>query len=414
MNVLILAGDTDGNLGDRAIVLSTCLELRRHDPHARVTVVSGKPDADRVFFHAETVPRGLRGLGALAAAARGSDLVLCGGGGLFHDDASLVKMPYWALRLAFVRCFARRIVGYSLGVGPLNWLVSRLAARLAFACMAEVSVRDEFALAVARPLTAKRVHLVPDPALLLPSAEDGVADRILAAAGIPDGDVPLVGVALRRWFHHQPTLIPHKYAVKYRLRRIPGQETCERMTSLLAEVLDRVRAEHGARVLFLPTYGVSHEADDRICEEVGRKMRTGSPPLVRIEDPRAYKALAGRLSVLLGSRMHATILAATTGTPVVGLSYNKKFEGFFRLLGRENQVITIEDFVAGQRTDTLATLLGDAIRAGCSDASRWESLAAATRDFTAQIVCGVGRAPQEQPSVGRASATADAARKVTP
>jgi polysaccharide pyruvyl transferase WcaK-like protein len=414
MNVLILAGDTDGNIGDRAIVLSTCLELRRHDPDVRITIVSGRPDADRVFFGADVVPRGARGLAELAAAARRSDLVLCGGGGLFHDDASLVKMPYWALRLAFVRALAPRIIGYSLGVGPLNWSVSRLAARIAFACMDEVSVRDEFALAVAQPLTSKRVQLVPDPALMLPSAEEAVADRILAAAGVPEGASPLVGVAVRRWFHHQPTLIPHKYAVKYRLRRIPGGESCEQMTSLLARVLDRVSEEHGARVLFLPTYGVSHEADDRICEEVGRKMRTSPPSVARIDDPRAYKALAGRLSVLLGSRMHATILAATMGTPVVGLSYNRKFEGFFRLIGREDQVITIEDFVAGERTQTLANLLADAIREERpAVSSRLETLAETTQSFTARILFGRAPAPRAEPAAA-ACAPADSAREIAP
>jgi polysaccharide pyruvyl transferase WcaK-like protein len=405
MNVLILAGDTDGNVGDRAIVLSTCLALRRSDPNVRITLVSGRPEEDQAHFSAETIPRGWRGIAQLATAARRSDLVLCGGGGLFHDDASLVKMPYWAVRLAFVRLFARRLVGYSLGVGPLDWSVSRLCARLAFSCFDELSVRDEFAQALTQPLTSKPVQLVPDPAVLLPPAEDSVAARILATVGVPDDGSPVIGVAVRRWFHHHPTVIPHKYAVKYHLRRVRGQESCARMTSLLAEVLDRVREERKAHIVFLPTYGVSHEGDDRICEEVGRKMQTVRPCIARITEPRAYKAVSGRLSVLLGGRMHATIMAAAMGTPVVGLSYNLKFEGFFRLIDREDRVMAIEDFVRNRRVEDLSDLLVSGLREGRRIPHRLKELTETTRICTVRLLTGQDEPPVSIPRAAPSSQT---------
>src|SRR5688572_1729717 len=85
----ILAGDADGNLGDHAIVQSTCAALRSVLPGVAISVVSAEPERCRDHFGAEPIPRGLRGLPALARAAARSDLVLCGGGGLFQDDDSL-------------------------------------------------------------------------------------------------------------------------------------------------------------------------------------------------------------------------------------------------------------------------------------------------------------------------------------
>lgn len=384
-SILILAGDSDGNIGDRAIVYATCQELKRLDPAVRITVVSGNPEADARYFGVDTIARGPKALAALVRRAMASDLVLCGGGGLFQDDASLVKMPYWALRVAFVRCLARRIIGYSIGVGPLDWRSSRLAARLAFACMEQISVRDDLAKAISESLTSKPVLRVPDPALMLSPAPQSDALAVLEQAGVPLDGSPIVGVAVRRWFHHRPTVIPHKHAVKYGLRKVPGREDCKRMISLLGEVLDRVVEERGAYILFMPTYNVSHEADDHICEHVAKHVKSERKTILRISDPTLYKAITAHLKVMLSGRMHAAILSAAMGTPVVGLSYNQKFEGFFRLIGREEDVIGVENFVAKGMTEELTERLSEKIVAGDDASPIVNELIKDTRRFLARM-----------------------------
>src|SRR5690606_38055914 len=107
------------------------------------TLLSSAPAAASRYFGARAIPRGPRGFFSLLDAARRADLVLVGGGGLFQDDDSLIKMPYWGLRVACVRLFARRIVGYAIGAGPLRTRLGQWSARLALACMERVSVRDE-------------------------------------------------------------------------------------------------------------------------------------------------------------------------------------------------------------------------------------------------------------------------------
>ncbi len=386
-NVLILAGDIDGNLGDRAILCATCEELRRLVPDIQITIISSNPEADASFFSAQTIEAGPRGAWSLARAARKSDLVLCGGGGLFQDDTSLLKMPYWALRLAFVRTFARRIVGFSLGIGPLQKASSRIAARLAFACMQMVSARDPLAKRVAAQLTSKPVSIVPDPALMLTPSSPREADEALQSVGIPVHDSPIVGVSVRRSFHQFPSLIPHKYAAKYRLRRIPGHEPFHQMIALLAKVLDEVSRRHQATILFLPTYNVSHEADDLVSQAIIDQMESTKTAILRIQDPRLYKAVTGRLSAMLGGRMHPAILSAAMGTPVVGLSYNQKFRGFFRLLACEHRLITIEDFVRDELASGLLNLLSKSISEERAVSPKVLQLVEQTRRFTAEILC---------------------------
>ena len=329
--LLILAGDTDDNIGDRAIVYSMCRELRNLDPRLGIAILSKNPARDRVYFGAAAIARGISHQPEVVRAARSSRLILIGGGGLFQDDDSLVKMPYWGIRTALLKAVSpnSRLIGYSLGVGPLKKPISRLFARIAFACMETVSVRDELGRKIASALTNKPVHLVPDPALMLPSAPEETAIKLLEQHNVPIRDTAVVGVALRRWFHQKGSIIPHRYAVQYRLRKIPGSRKCEKMTGLLAAVLDRIADTYDAAIVFLPTYTVAHEADDAICRQTMAKMVSRRKHLLKIKDPMLYKAVAGRLRAMIGGRMHPTIFAASAGTNSVGLSYNQKFFAVF-------------------------------------------------------------------------------------
>ena len=91
------------------------------------------------------IPRGAAGVPALLRAAPPPDLVLIAGGGLFQDDDSRAKMPYWAARIGLLRTFNARVSALSIGAGPLTHPESRLSARIACASLDRISVRDRFA-----------------------------------------------------------------------------------------------------------------------------------------------------------------------------------------------------------------------------------------------------------------------------
>jgi polysaccharide pyruvyl transferase CsaB len=383
--VLILCGDSDRNLGDHAIVQAMCQELRAGSPQLALTVLSRDPLRAERDFGATALPPGWRGGLAVWQAAARADLVLCGGGGLFQDDDSLAKMPYWAMRVLLARILSGRVVGYALGVGPLRAASSRLFARLAFACMEKVSVRDRRARAVAQPLTSKPVALLPDPALVLRPVGAEIARTWLSAQGVPMDGRPLIGVATRRWFPPRTRLIPHR--VTSRLLADPHEGAQGRaMTELLAQVLDRIAARLGAHVVFLPTYNARSEADNRVSEQVRERMTEPGAQILLIDDAPLYKAVCGQLSVMLGGRMHPTILAASAGTPVVGLAYNQKFDGFFELIGAADRVLDVASFVAQQRTGDLEAMVEAALHDGPAQRDRIAELARTISGFTHGLV----------------------------
>ena len=384
LRILVIAGDADGNLGDRAILFGLCRLIRERRPNASIAAVTSDPERLRRDLDVEGLPKGLGGLWRQLWAMRRADIVVCGGGGLFQDDDSLIKMPYWAARVLAARALSGRVVGTALGVGPLGAASSRLAARLAFACMERVSVRDEEARAVARRSSPKPVELVPDTALLMPPAPDDAVTAYLAEAGVPQDGRPLVGVALRRWFPPRRRVIPNQVSAKFAKPKEADAPEAALLPERIAAVLNAAAKTHPFHVLFLPTYNLAHEADDRVAAAVLARLEGATGQILRVDDPRLYKGIAGRLKLLIGGRMHPTILAASMGTPVIGLAYNMKFKGFFDLIGAGERLFNVQDFVRGGNEARIAALVAEALD-GASAPPDTGPLEAAIRAFGGKV-----------------------------
>lgn len=385
--ILILCGDADHNLGDRAILQATCQLILRRRADARIIVVSDRPDAARRDYGAEAIAHGPLGFVALCRSAAAADLVLCGGGGLFQDDDSLVKMPYWAARVLLARSLCRRVVGHALGVGPLRAATSRWAARLAFALMERVSVRDDRARALAQGLARRPVEIVPDPALALDPAPVDEVRAWLRDEGVPVGERPIIGVAPRRWFPPAHRIVPHKIAKRLGASDPADSPEGRALPRLIAQVLDRQVAKRNAHVLFLPTYRVASEADDRLCAAIRDAMRRpDATTMLCLDDAARYKAVTAWLDVMLGGRMHPMILSAGMGTPVVGLAYNPKFHGLLALLGQGELGMDVVEFVRNAAVQGFDALLDRAIERGRLATDPARPLVARIEAFVADVL----------------------------
>jgi polysaccharide pyruvyl transferase WcaK-like protein len=385
-SILILSGDSDGNLGDRAILQAMSQSFRELVPDLRLTVVSGDAERAAQVCGADAIPRGLGGLVALCQAVRRSSLVIVGGGGLFQDDDSLVKMPYWAMRVCLVRLLGRPVVGYALGVGPLDSRMSRAFARLAFSLMRPVTVRDPKAQGVAQAVCAQGVSVVPDPAIGLAPLALSTARAYLLAAGVPVGERPIVGVALRRWFPPGPRLIPNRLAWQLGLANQEDEPESVQYLGLVSHVLDKVVEMHDAFILFMPSYAVAHEGDEAVSRAVLARMKRPVGSILVLDDPQLYKACCGQLAALLAGRMHPMIFASAMGTPIVGLAYNPKFYGFLTMLGQSTSCVDVLELVRTGDAGRLVRLLDAAIRAGRQPIDRAEELARRVRAFDAAVI----------------------------
>jgi polysaccharide pyruvyl transferase WcaK-like protein len=288
----------------------------------------------------------------LLRAAPKQDLVVVGGGGLFQDDDSRVKMPYWAARIALLRALNRRIVGHSVGAGPLEHLESRASARVACQSLRSVSVRDGFARKWLSDSIGRDVSVVPDPAFMLQPAPVAKARALVSSVGLSP-DRPIIAVSLRRWFHRRGGFMPHKIRAGLGLDRGEGKHEMERVRWDMARTLRALSRRLDAQVLLMPSYHSAHEGDAGECEQLLAQLGGVKAAIARIADPALYKAVAGRASLMISARMHPLILAAGMGVPIVGLAYNGKFDGVFNLLERRHGLLWLEDFRCGSRAQQL-------------------------------------------------------------
>src|SRR5262245_44188262 len=376
--ILLLGGDVDHNVGDRASLGALARCLRAHDPLVEIAVAGPSTAMANLPGVAQVIPRGSRGLRSLLRAASAADRVLIAGGGLFQDDDSRIKMPYWAARIALLKTFNSSIAGLSIGAGPLRHPESRAAAGLACAALEGISVRDRFARDALAACTARPVDIVPDPAFMLDAASEDEAREHLRRLGFRDGK-PLIAATIRRWYHERGGFIPNqlRFSLGLDLRRDLAR--FDAMLGVVSKSLEAIRRRLEADILLLPGYGAEHEADDAACEALRWRMPGAQVRVARIAEPRLYKALLGQAALVVSARMHALIFAAGMGVPFVGLSYNGKFDGLYELLGLAARSLPLDQCPDTWGVTTLVASAEAALEARADLRPRAEALGATVR-----------------------------------
>ncbi len=249
-----------------------------------------------------------------------ADFVVIGGGNLFQDDD--LNFP---LKVGQVLDLCRETdtpVGvFAVGVSS-HWSprAAALFGRLRECRVFHASVRDAGALQnwQAHFSDWRDANLAPDPALTVEGAEHahGHVRRVR----------PLVGlcvthpVVLHRHASGGTHAIPLASVASY--RALSGQ--------LLNAGCDVVLFTNGALEdqAFLERVRLDlPETDGRMTGRCGVVARPSSPD--------ELIALIGSLDGLVAHRLHACITAYALGIPAVGLGWDQKVKGFFRLTARE-------------------------------------------------------------------------------
>lgn len=290
-----------GNLGDEAILATLVQQLGdRHE----LVVLSASPALTTAEFGVRAIGR--TDMGAIWQALSGASLFLSGGGGLMQDVTGSLSVPYYAglMKLAQWRGVPTMVFGQ--GIGPLNHLASRLVVRTAFGRAKVVTVRDQASCDLARALgvASDRLVLAADPVLCLQPADPERVDEIARSIGL-EPERPKIAVAVRPW---------HTWY--------------ERQFKVFNTALTQLSMESGAQLVLLP---FQMPGDERITEELYDCLRYRPEghvaPVAMLRAPLTapeMEGLIGRMDMVVGMRLHALIMAASSGVPSVGLVYDPK------------------------------------------------------------------------------------------
>jgi polysaccharide pyruvyl transferase CsaB len=330
-----------GNVGDEAILEASLRSFRQRDSETSFTVLSGDPAQTSADHSVTAVP--WRSPARLIEAVRHSDLVVIGGGGLFHDywgtdPTVLLTRKDWGISYftspAFVAAIERTptaIVG--VGVGPLAHEESRRLVRSACEIASSLSVRDEASreLLVAIGVLPEKVILTADLGFLLSPGAPAARER----------QSPRVGVALRHW-------------------TIGAGSGWERE---IAAALDDVLDACGGTAVLLPFQTIEGDLENdvaiagRIRSIVRRAERV---EIARVATPAEALRQISACDVVLGMRLHAIVLAAGCGIPPVALAYDPKVRAMMERLGLSEFIVPLSE---ARRGDVTAKVLAALERA---------------------------------------------------
>jgi polysaccharide pyruvyl transferase CsaB len=307
-----------GNAGDEAVLAAILQELRRRDPGGEVVVLSADPAATREVHGATAVSR--TNPAAVRAALGRADLLLSGGGSLLQDATSLRSLAYYLGVVAMARWLKVPVFFYAQGVGPLRRPLARWLVRQVAEGVAGITVRDAASAELLRQIGVRRppVRVTADPVFAW-APELGRVDGPEA----PAGGRPVFGFAFRPW---------------------PAEEVWRPAVARAAGELAR---RYGAAIRWL---SFQPERDLPVARALWAACPVPSTVVEPGRTPAEVFAQVARCDLVVAARLHALIMGAVAGRPVVGVSYDPKVDALLAELGqapagRLSEVLAAEELV---------------------------------------------------------------------
>lgn len=201
-------------------------------------------------------------------------------------------------------------------IGPFYSKVVESTARYILRKADKVVVRDKESLRCAKDLAVRDdIAVSSDLAMILPYDRKGNADRIEGKLNIG------LNVSLLMWEKSSSSSL--KLSLDYQCL----------ITNLIAELQKIGAAVH----LITQVYDKKEFSEYSLAKELNKKFK-GTVLAPEFADPIEAKNYISGMDVFIGSRMHATIGAFSSGVPVIPLSYSRKFEGLYGALGYDHCV----------------------------------------------------------------------------
>ncbi|MEO1592995.1 MAG: polysaccharide pyruvyl transferase family protein [Cyanobacteria bacterium J06632_22] len=359
------------NLGDEAMLAGMLALLRQWQPNIAATVYSNDP-ADTVRRHGvntvssrpprrrlERWQRQVRPYGLLL----GHRWFVLGGGDLLRDGpragvGAESVAEVWLRPLQQAIRLRRRTLVWGVSVGHLWRQQTRDRIRVVLNQTTLIAVRDRNSQTALRELGIHApIVVMPDLALFAPRVPQ--ADSI-ASAPHP----PRIGVSLRSLANR---MMPQGAG--------PAQITDARFTETqftqaMAGLLDALVAQYGAEVHLFPLQSFPEDYRQRHRPAVD-DYRSSLAVLAHCQHSMQmvlhpyFPSLAdmtqqmGCMDLILGTRLHAAILAARQGIPVIAAAYDPKVQAFMAEIGQGDWSLPVAEFTVDRVLPKVEAVLTD-------------------------------------------------------
>jgi polysaccharide pyruvyl transferase WcaK-like protein len=290
--------------------------------------------------------RNLRLDRAARDAFRRADTVLWAVGLDMQDDSSLARMMYLWVAFRLYRALGLKIICLFQGAGPITTRAGRVLARGVLSQVDTFVARDPGTYALIEKLNPHPQRVLAHDAIFLPGFETDVGRN-----GIPPLQTdarPVIGVNIRQWFHFASSILPYQFSrEKYRQRSEAQMRELIRSTT---ELIASLRTRQRARVLLISAYqtGVLPWEDDLPWLERVKASFADDDEVKLVNMAMTmpeYYNLMSRLDLMIGMRLHSSLVALRFNVPSINLSYTLKGGDILRHLGLPDSVADLRGFI---------------------------------------------------------------------
>jgi polysaccharide pyruvyl transferase WcaK-like protein len=225
----------------------------------------------------------------------------------------------------------KRFAMYNVGTGPVDSNAGKSMLRDISELMEFITVRDQASYNLLRSIgvTNPNVFITADAALTMPGCNDSRAEDILNACGL-SAEESICGININRYLD---TWVRPK-------RPSMGKE---KFLEIYSQALNKFAKEAGCHLLFVCTQHHDIEVTKELMALITVPVKKALFTNVTYNHY-DVKGVMGKLSMLFGMRLHATILSSSAFTPTVGLAYQPKVADYFTTIGMSERCVPFSEF----------------------------------------------------------------------
>lgn len=317
-------GQCAGNIGDEGILAAMLPYFIKIFNKADIKVIAyDDPKLVEDMHQVKTVPRlnlgrklNLRLFGEILQA----DVIAIGGGTLIQEQRGHVGLRGGLLtHLSYVTAFAKLIARkpvmlIGIGVEPIVTKRGKFFVKHFIGLADIITVRDPESrkLLIGLGINRQKVKVTADPAFLLEPINKGEARNLL-----------------QKYCAQKPG----KYKVGVSLAN--ERDIQAKHLKIVAKICDYMIERYKVDIIFV-NMELREGFDESAIRFTTNQMRNKANMLDRrLYHPKEMLGIIGDFDMVLGTRMHFLIFAATVNVPLITISRSPKMDNFARLLHQE-------------------------------------------------------------------------------
>ena len=285
---------------------------------------------------------------------KNSNVILWAVGLDLQDDSSLAKLFYLWVIFSLYRLAGMKIYCLFQGAGPLKTRPGRWLAARALSQVSLFIARDPGTYSLIGNISPGTKKILAHDAIFLPGFEQEVSGISVDEKQLVDdyiGDKsggPVVGINIRQWFHLNSRILPYQMNQAAYVNQ--SQEKMDQLIHSMAELIGKIRKDYNARILLISAYQpdvVPWEDDLPWLEQLAKHFNEDDG-VILTDKPLSmpqYYALMSRLDVMIGMRLHSSLIALRMGVPSLNISYTLKGRDILEYMGLGKNVVDLKDFL---------------------------------------------------------------------